>query len=180
MAKKIEAGRVAMGTAKVVGYAGAAAMASSDKTQQILSINNRYADAYGDGTGVKGTLMRMAPGALLSGIAMFATSSNPEEAMMVGALTLGGAAIGALSGPVERQVGDRMLDAFSGDSIFGGEKAPSRRRQGGRGQSLRQKVAAMNRMMLPSAVGGVSGVDDVVGGDYAMGGVSNVSGYSGI
>ena len=191
--KKPSLGEVLGGAAMATGVTGTAVALSSDTTAELMSMAwDGYAEAYGDGTGFKAGLMRAAPGAAATAAATgLMWGADPMKAGVIGALGLAGTAIGAMSGPVKRNIGDGLAEQIMKDGAGGtysgmpgrggtysgmpGRGGPRRRRAPGAAQQAR----AMARLTRSTNYTGGAPVRDIaVGGNQArnvaVGGLANL------
>lgn len=154
--KKYSAGDIAMGAATVAAGAGAGVALSSETMANILSMSETYAGWYGNGQGFAPVALRFAPGALVA-TAVGLIGDGPASALAAATIG-GGSIIGALSGPVKRNVGDKI----AGKLFEWANDAPASGGQGGAISNIRTPKATASAAramagMLP-AQGGLTNV----------------------
>ena len=115
MAKKsYSAGEVLGAAATVAGGTGLAVALSSHTMARLASmVSNPYAEVYQQGQGGRAMVLRALPGLAATGIGMLVAGPSTVTGAIVGALGLGGTAIGALSPVVQRSVGANIAQQLA-------------------------------------------------------------------
>lgn len=153
---------VVAGLTVAAGAGAGYALSSSTMADVLAAGSSTYAKQYGNGSGVKGFALRLAPSALVGGATFIASKSMKGK--LAAALILGGGLVAAAAPNVEDMFGTKLVAAVSDwKSGVGGPVAnmPQYRK---RARGMRRAASQMSAMMQ-SAGGNVQNLLPDAGGN---------------